>query len=172
MALSYPSVTKTTHPSDSVAGRLCNYSDDRKILNELKNDSSISCREKAWLTKIPYSTVHYILAHRLHYKWIYTTVYGEDNFDQYEKFDLIGDDYQASLLEALFKDPETFAKKGEELKTAFRNFKGILLNYKNFKLVVKHNGLTDDFVEPVVDWPSKELNFINSFEISKIVHET
>ena len=77
LALSYPSVTKTirelfwnetTKPSDFEAGRPCNYSDDRKILNELKNDSSISCREIARLTRIPYSTVHYILTHRLHYK--------------------------------------------------------------------------------------------------------
>lgn len=94
------------------------------------------------------------------------TTHGEESSDPCEKIDLIGDDYQTSLLETLLNDPDTFVKKGEELKTAFKNYKGTLLNYQNSKLVLNHDGITDDNVEPEVDWPPKEANFTNSPELS------
>lgn len=77
LAVSYQTVTGTirelswserTPLQFSNVGRPCNYNDDRKILKELKSDPSLSCREIARLTNIPYSTVHYILVNRLHYK--------------------------------------------------------------------------------------------------------
>lgn len=59
---------KTKNPSEITIGRPPNYSYDSKILNELKNDSTISCREISRITNIPYSTVYYILITRLNFK--------------------------------------------------------------------------------------------------------
>ena len=78
------------------------------------------------------------------------TTHGEESSDPCEKIDLIGDDYQTSLLETLLNDPDTFVKKGEELKTAFKNYKGTLLNYQNSKLVLNHDGITDDNVRRAI----------------------
>ena len=61
--------TETTPLPIFEGGRPCNYNDDKKILSEIKNDPSISCREIARLTNIPYSTVNYILVNRLHFKY-------------------------------------------------------------------------------------------------------
>lgn len=60
--------TKNQHRVENFVGRPCNYNDDRKIRNELKKDSTLSCRKIAQIVKIPYSTVHYIMVHRLHLK--------------------------------------------------------------------------------------------------------
>lgn len=49
-------------------GRPPNPSYDRLILQELRDDETVSCRQIARSTKIPYSSVNYALHTRLHYK--------------------------------------------------------------------------------------------------------